>query len=133
MSDENITFDSIDNNENFETIEQNFNYLDLTKMIDEINIDESYKTFFFNDEGKITAKNLDYGLNYLIKDLLLICDYYGISKDIKKRKLKKEKIIHLLVNFEEDISNIKLVNKRKQLWYYMNELKNDKFMKKFIL
>ena len=50
MSDENITFDSIDNNENFETIEQNFNYLDLTKMIDEINIDESYKTFFFNDE-----------------------------------------------------------------------------------
>jgi hypothetical protein len=35
--------------------------------------------------------------------------------------------------FENNSENIEMVLKRKQLWFFMGELKMDKFMKKFIL
>jgi hypothetical protein len=35
--------------------------------------------------------------------------------------------------FENNPENGAQVYRRKQLWYYINELKNDKFMKKFVL
>lgn len=85
-----------------------------------------------DDEVFVEIKNYD--LNYNIKQLLVICDYYGISKIIIKiNKMKKQDIIEQIILFEKDADNIETVQKRKQMWYYMNELKNDKFMKKFIL
>jgi hypothetical protein len=86
-----------------------------------------------NSKSKNVAKTIDYEINYTIKQLLRICDYYGISKDIKANKLKKEDIISFLIDFEENVNNTIIVYKREQLWFYMNELKNDKFMKKFLL
>ena len=62
-----------------------------------------------------------------------ICDYYGLLREVKNNKLKKQEMIVLIVDFEEDIENVLVVYKRKQLWYFINELKNDKFMKKYIL
>jgi hypothetical protein len=76
---------------------------------------------------------VDYQLNYTVKQLLLICDYYDIVKINKLNKCTKDEIIHHLMIFENNSENIEMVLKRKQLWFFMGELKMDKFMKKFIL
>jgi hypothetical protein len=71
--------------------------------------------------------------NNTIKELLLICDYYGITKELKLNKCTKTQIINILTDFELLSSNKDIVFKRKNMWFYINELKNDKFMKKYIL
>jgi hypothetical protein len=76
---------------------------------------------------------VDYQINYTIKQLLMICDYYDISKICKMNKCNKEEIIHHLMVFENDLENIEIVLQRKNLWFYLNELKKDKFTKKFVL
>jgi hypothetical protein len=76
---------------------------------------------------------MNYQYNYTIKELLQICDYYGFSKKLKNYKLNKEQIIKFLVGFESNPENSEIVFKRQNMWFYINELKSDKFMKKFIL
>jgi hypothetical protein len=76
---------------------------------------------------------INYHENYTVKELLLICEYYGFAKDLKNNKCNKEQIIEFLVSFESDINNTDIVFKRQNMWFYINELKNDKFMKKFVL
>jgi len=76
---------------------------------------------------------INYHENFTVKELLLICEYYGFAKDLKANKFNKEQIIEYLVSFESDIANSDIVFKRQNMWFYINELKNDKFMKKFIL
>ena len=71
--------------------------------------------------------------NFTVKELLLICDYYGFAKELKNNKYNKEQIITILVSFESNLNNYDIVSKRQNGWFYMNELKNDKFMKKFLL
>jgi hypothetical protein len=84
-----------------------------------------------HDEDAVNIIN--YNINYTIKELMLICSYYGISQNIKINKCNKEEIILALVTFENDTKNQEIVFKRKNMWFYVNELKNDKFMKKYIL
>ena len=86
---------------------------------------------FQNDDIFTQMKNYD--LNFNVKQLLLICDYYGLSKDVKVNKLKKQDVIEQIILFENNTDNIAVVIKRKEMWYFMNELKHDKFMKKFII
>ena len=74
---------------------------------------------------------LNYQINYNIKQLTCICDYYGIK--IKKQGVKKEDIIHQIVLFEADPNNYEKVSKRLNMWFYMEELKKDNYMKKYIL
>ena len=76
---------------------------------------------------------INYNENYTVKELLLICDYYGIAKELKANKCNKDVIIQFLVDFESRPINIELVFKRQNLWFYMDELKKDKFMKKYVL
>ena len=106
---------------------------DILKEINSTSLD--MKSIFNNytSESEIMIKIVDYNLNYNTKQLLLICEYYGLLKEIKINKMKKLEIIYFLLDFEEDLENYSIVCKRKQLWYFVNELKNDKFMKKFIL
>lgn len=75
---------------------------------------------------------LNYNLNYNVKQLLQICDYYGIAKTMRQQKCNKDEIIMMLVDFEASEENCEIVTKRQLLWYYVNELKNDSFMKKYI-
>jgi len=75
----------------------------------------------------------NYYNNYTVKELLLICEYYGFAKDLKTNKFNKKQIIDFLVAFESDINNLDIVFKRQNMWFYINELKNDKFMKKFVI
>jgi len=116
---EHITYDIVDTIHQVE--------LDLSNFLSE------FETLDIKDD-RIFVEIRNYDLNYNIKQLLLICDYYGISKGIiKMNKMKKPDIIEQIVLFERDENNAETVEKRKELWYYINELKNDKFMKKFIL
>jgi hypothetical protein len=86
-----------------------------------------------HSQDEMMSKMVNYNLNYLAKDLLVICDYYGIGKNLKTAKANKEQIIEALVFFENSPENQEIVSKRNLLWFYMNELKNDRFMRKFIV
>ena len=76
---------------------------------------------------------INYHENYTLKELLIICEYYGFAKELKNNKYNKEQIVDYLVSFESDINNSDIVFKRQNMWFYINQLKNDKFMKKFVL
>ena len=86
-----------------------------------------------NDEDVIFVEMKNYDLNYTLKQLLLICEYYNILKGVRINKLKKQDVIEQIIMFENDMENYEIVAKRKQLWYFINELKEDKFMKKFVI
>jgi hypothetical protein len=88
----------------------------------------------YNEEemDDMYASITDYDENYTIKQLLQICEYYGLIKEIRTAKGKRMDVISALVMFESNSDNGAKVYRRKQLWYYMNELKSDKFMKKFV-
>jgi len=76
---------------------------------------------------------INYHENYTLKELLIICEYYGFAKELKNNKYNKEQIVDYLVSFESDINNSDIVFKRQNMWFYIDQLKNDKFMKKFVL
>jgi hypothetical protein len=103
--------------------ENDFNIDELMAEIDNIDL---------NDELPI-PQIINYNENYTVKELLIICEYYGFSKDLKNNKYNKEQIIDFLVTFESDTNNSDIVFKRQNMWFYINELKNDKFMKKFVI
>lgn len=79
-----------------------------------------------------TSIMLNYQLNMTVRQLLQICDYYGIAKGLKTNKFTKDEIICLLVDFEDNVENYSIVSQRRLMWFYIEELKNDKLMKKYI-
>jgi hypothetical protein len=115
-------------------IEEDTNNNDSNFDINEILNSE----YIFKDEDNLCANFIHYDINCTLKQLLLICQYYGIeyygtSKDIRINKCNKSDVLTTLVMYENNIENLEKVNKRKKLWNYINELKNDKFMKKYVL
>jgi hypothetical protein len=48
-------------------------------------------------------------------------------------KWKKADIISAIVAFENNLENYDIVERRRTVWKYMEELKQDSFMKKFII
>ena len=106
--------------------QENENNFDIDELMAEIENTD------LNNELTI-PQMINYNENYTVKELLLICEYYGFAKDLKNNKYNKEQIIDFLVIFESDINNSDIVFKRQNMWFYINELKNDKFMKKFVL
>ena len=111
---------------------------DESFLNEETNLD--YVNDFLNEcdtenelEDLRTPLTLDYAENYTVKELLLICEYYGFAKEIKANKLGKDLLIQCLVDYEMDPINAVIVEKRRNMWFFINELKNDKFMKKYVL
>ena len=123
---ENISYEINDKGE--EELEE-AELLTLLKKLDNVNTDAVIN----DDEDVIFVEMKNYDLNYTLKQLLLICEYYNILKGVRINKLKKQDVIEQIIMFEKDMENFAIVAKRKQLWYFMNELKEDKFMKKFII
>jgi hypothetical protein len=96
---------------------------------DDKNIDLMYfvnKDFYNNDE-------LYYNQEYSIKELLKICNYYGIDKNIRTSKCKKQDIISTIIYFESLTENYLIVQERNLMWAYMTELFNDSKMKKYVI
>ena len=102
---------------------------------EEINIEELMAEIENSElvDDLTVPKMINYHENFTVKELLIICDYYGFAKELKNNKCNKEQIIQILVSFESDLNNSDIVFKRQNMWFYINELKNDKFMKKFLL
>ncbi len=110
--------------------------------VEDLEEEQSMNLDFVNDflnecenemEDIRTPLTLDYTENYTVKELLLICEYYGFAKEIKANKLGKDLLIQCLVDYEMDPINAVIVEKRRNMWFFINELKNDKFMKKYVL
>lgn len=107
--------------------EENNNEFDIEELLNEINNSVE------NNDDIFLPHIINYNENYTVKELLLICEYYGIAKDLKTNKCNKEQIIYFLVDFEKNPINSDIVFRRQNMWFYINELKNDKFMKKYVL
>lgn len=121
--------------EEVEDEDNSSNYLNIEQLLNDIENVNIYHENHYNllKHDKSISEFLDYNENYTIKDLMLICDYYGFVKEIKQNKFNKEQIIQSIIIFESNPENILIVNKRRNMWFYINELKNDKFMKKYLL
>jgi len=65
-----------------------------------------------------------------VKDLIKICQFYGLDKETKG--YKKMDYINLIIAFECTPENYEYVEKRQRFWTYMIELKNDPIMKKYV-
>lgn len=108
--------------------ENNFNIDEIMMKINNTEINNTE----INNNSYI-QQALNYNKKYKLKELLLICQYYGFANHLKNNKYNKEQIIQFLISFEHDSNNSDIVYKRQNMWFYINELKNDKFMNKFVL
>lgn len=81
-----------------------------------------------NDDDNLIAQHVDYFENYTLKMLHHIANYY----EIPKRRLKKEELIELIIQFENESENSFKVYNRKRCWHYIHELQNDTYFGKFI-
>ena len=80
-------------------------------------------------DDDISAQQIDYSENYTVKMLSHIANYY----DIQKKKLKKDELISLIVDYENNPENSIQVYNRKRYWHYIQELQEDSYFGKFIV
>lgn len=139
-NDENISFlilDDPNNNNNTFNIEQQNGYIFNTNDVsaDDYIYNDFHDSDIFNifDSDTLMSRSINYEKNFTVKELMLICEYYGLSKDLKNSKANKSIIINTLMNYESNPINYDKVTTRERMWFYINELKNDKYMKKYIL
>lgn len=116
--DENLKYNIVDNAPDTS--------IDIDVLMDEFNSMDSHKDY---EMDQYVAHELDYRENYTVKMLGCIADYY----DISKRKLRKDDLIQEIVIFEQDPINIETVERRKKFWSYLEELKKDPYLSKYIL
>jgi len=113
--------------------EENVNLIGLLDEINNIEFDFTYQMNNLSNKEIFEVMCYEYKINYTVKELLIICDYYGIAKEMKNNKYNKEEIISALVHFENDPINSDICIRRQSMWYCIDKLKNDKFMKKYVL
>ena len=75
------------------------------------------------------AMEIDYNINYTLPMLQHICGFYNLSYS----RVKKKDVITMLADYEQNPENIIMVQERKRLWYYMQELKENKYLSKYII
>lgn len=78
-------------------------------------------------------EELYYDQEYTVKDLMKICQYYDISKNIKASKCKKQDIISTIVYFESCIENYDIVQQRHKMWSHITDLMADSKMRCYLL
>lgn len=118
-----------DNNLSFSLEEKNhMENSDVTyeSLIKEVDLMEMNNDILLDD---YIAQEVDYQTNYVRKELDRIADYY----DISKRKKRKDELIEDIVIFEKDPDNVQIVFQRKKLWSYIKEIKQDKYLSKFLM
>ena len=90
-------------------------------------------SYFIKKNFYIGNDELYYNEEYKIKDLLNICKYYGIVKNVKASKCKKQDIISTIIYFENSPENYEMVEKRHKMWAYMTELLEDPKTRSYLL
>ena len=124
-----------------ETTSNNSNDFEIQKMLSEfdeeyipiINDDANSSLVYYTEKNFYGDDELYYNQEYNVKDLLKICQYYGIDKDIKSSKCKNQDIISTIVFFESLPENSEISQQRHKMWAYIKELMNDSKMKKYVI
>jgi hypothetical protein len=121
------------------------NEFNLTTMIDEMddllqykgpdnyNNNNSELLYYVEKNVFVNEDEIYYNEKYTLKDLMKICCYYGIDKNIKASKCRKPDIIATIVFFEGQPENAAIVCKRHNMWAYMKELMTDPKMRAYLL
>ena len=132
MSSKNLSFSLIDTPAKNKT-DNTVTYESLIEKVNEQSSNIPDENDFSLEESigldDYVASELDYNENYTKKQLDLIADYYNISK----RKKRKAELIEEIVIFEKELTNYDIVQRRKTLWFYMEEINNDSFLSKFLI
>ena len=119
-------------NELMEDFEKDYNRDFLSD--DVIDDDEKINNLrYFFKKDVYNNDELYYDQEYTVKDLFKICKYYGIDKDIKASKCKKNDIINTIIFFEVLPENSDIVKRRHRMWAYITELINDQKLKQYII
>ena len=106
---------------------------DLLKDEDEVNDNPLSCLSYYIEKTAYFGQDEIYYEIHTIKELMKICQYYGIAKDIKSAKCKKQDIVSTIVFFEGQPENYNIVNKRNSMWAFMKELQEDPKMRTYIL
>lgn len=104
-------------------------------LISEVNTEsekkeQNYMENMWDDNlaNEFITQQFYYDDNFTVKELHHVANYYEITK----RKKKKCELIDDIISFELNDENNEIVETRKRLWFYLSELKNDKYLSKFI-
>ena len=113
-----------------EIIEENIDndaigYNEIINLVD-ISIEQKVN---LENSDKMMALTIFYNENYTKKYLEKIAEYY----DISKRKKRKSQLIKNIVQFECNQKNDFVVERRRTLWFYLEELENDNKMSKYVI
>ena len=100
-------------------------YDDILNLVD-VSIEEKNNK---ETEDMMLALEIFYDENYKKTDLEKIAEYYRISK----RKKRKSHLIKDIVKFECNVENEYITNRRKTMWFYIDELENDEIMSKYVV
>jgi vacuolar-type H+-ATPase subunit C/Vma6 len=95
-------------------------------LLENVNLMEMTNSVMMDD---YLALEIEYQTNYIKKELDRIADYYNIVK----RKKKKDRLVEEIVIFEKDPDNMETVFRRKRMWSYVEEIKSDKYLSKFLI
>jgi len=121
MTEHNITYSL---NEDSKEVLASVTYDDLLHEVDMLEITRTNASM-----DDYIALEINYQTNFTKKELGRIADYYGISK----RKKKKGELITDIVLYEKDQENLHIVHQRKKLWSYIQEIREDKYLSKFLI
>ena len=124
--------------------QENVEEFNLTTMIHEMDDLLQYKgpdnynnnselLYYVEKNVFVNEDEIYYNEKYTLKDLMKICCYYGIDKNIKASKCRKPDIIATIVFFEGQPENAAIVCKRHNMWAYMKELMTDPKMRAYLL
>ena len=121
MTEHNITY-SLNEESNGDSVAVTYN--DLLQQVDMLEITQTNASM-----DDYIALEINYQTNFTKKELGRIADYYEISK----RKKKKAELITDIVLYEKAPENLPTVHQRKKLWSYIQEIKEDKYLSKFLI
>tara|TARA_Y100000389_G_C17454294_1_gene516999 strand:+ start:2283 stop:2696 length:414 start_codon:yes stop_codon:yes gene_type:complete len=122
----NINYDDLLQSVN--TTINNTNNHTINNTINNTNNHTNNHTNNQNYNSNYQAQLVNYSLNYTVKDLKRISKYYKLNI----RKKVKDDLIYSILSFETNIDNNAVVSKRKELWYYLQQLLEDSFFNRYI-
>ena len=117
-----------------------FNYYDFEYDSREKKISTSYSSSsssltlsYFDEKNLYIGVPESYYEAHTIKELMKICEYYDLAKNVKMAKCKKQDIVATIVFFEAQPENKEIVNSRNKMWAYIKELTKDQKMKPYLI
>lgn len=122
-SSQNITFEIEETSTNTVSKHRSISHTDLVKEVEYM---ELMKEESENEDCNSLEE--EYDLMFDLGEIKRICKYYGLREN-----KEKDSLILDIILFEKNPDNFKIVYKRKKLWDYMREIKEDKYLSKYLI